>query len=98
MPPDGKTFMDPKDIVLRVIYNLVKDDADPTTFPCSYRDIILKGSFDIMILQECLDQLTSEELVIAKKLDRQVFCITEKGLDKAHQMERNAVVDSGEIY
>jgi len=79
--------MEPKDIVLRIIYSLVKKDADPTTFPCTYRDIILKSSFDIMVLQELLEQLIIEELVIVKKLDRQVFCITEQGLKKARQME-----------
>ena len=96
MPP--KICMEPKDVVLRIIYNLVKDDADPTTFPCSYRDIILKNSLGINVLQEYLDQLIIEELVIAKKLDRQVFCITEKGLERVHQMERNSVVDSNKVY
>lgn len=90
--------MEPKDIVLGIIYNIVKDDADPTTFPCTYRDIILKSSFELMLLQELLEQLISEELVIAKKLDRQVICITEQGLDRMRQFEKNPILDSDEFY
>ena len=83
--------MDPKYVILGIIYNLVKEDSDPTTFPCTYRDIILKSSFDIMALQEQLDQLAIEELVIVKKLDRPVICITKKGFEQIHELEISQV-------
>ena len=87
MPPIRSFFMDPKYIILRIIYNLVKEDSDPTTFPCTYRDIILKRSFDIMALQEQLDQLAIEDLVKVKKLDRPVICITKKGFEQINTLE-----------
>jgi len=82
---------------LQIIYKIVCKDSDPTTFPCTYRDIILNSSYDTTIIQEHLDILTAEELLLIKKLDRPVFCITLKGLEKIKSLTRNRYINSDEF-
>jgi UDP-N-acetylmuramyl tripeptide synthase len=70
---------------LQAIYAIVKDDADPTTYPCTYRELILKGLPDTSSIQEHLDQLAEEEFIILKMLERLVICITARGIEKARE-------------
>ncbi len=74
--------MEAKYKTLHAIYLIVKDDRDPTTYPCSYRELILKNYLDTHILLEHLEALSIEGLVNLKKLERMVICITGKGIDK----------------
>jgi len=71
---------------LQAIYNIVKDDSDPTTYPCTYRELILKGLPDTSSVQEHLEKLAEEQLIILKKLERLVFCITPRGLEKMKEL------------
>ena len=73
-------------------------DTDPTTFPCTYRDIILKSPHDTSIIQEHLDILTAEEMLLVKKLDRPVFCITKKGIEKMKSLSFNRNVNAEEYF
>jgi hypothetical protein len=71
---------------LQAIYNIVKDDSDPTTYPCTYRELILKGLPDASAVQEQLEKLAEEEFIILKKLERLVICITARGLEKVKEL------------
>ena len=66
---------------LQTIYNIVKKDTDPTTYPCTYRDIILNSTSDSATIQRDLEALVSQNLLVIKKLDSTVFCITKLGIE-----------------
>ena len=83
---------------LQIIYKIVIQDTDPTTFPCTYRDIILNSPYDTSIIQEHLDILAAEEMLLVKKLDRPVFCITNKGIEKMKSLTWNKNVNAEEYF
>jgi len=66
---------------LHTIYEIVKNDPHPLNYLCSTREIILRhqGGWQ----QEHLDALADEEMIIFKRMERIVICITQKGLDTA---------------
>ena len=66
---------------LHTIYEIVKNDPHPLNYLCSTREIILRhqGGWQ----QEHLDALAQEEMIIFKRMERIVICITQKGLDTA---------------
>ena len=66
---------------LHTIYEIVKNDPHPLNYLCSTREIILrhKGGWQ----QEHLDALADEEMIIFKRMERVVICITQKGMDTA---------------
>ena len=72
---------------LHNIYNIVKHDTDPTTFPCTYRDIILNSTGDTFTIQQDLETLVSKNLLLVKKLDCTVFCITKQGIEHMNAYE-----------
>ena len=72
---------------LQTIYNIVKSDTDPTTYPCTFRDIILNSSIDTAVIQQHLDSLANEGLLLVKKLDCTVFCITALGIAQLQTFE-----------
>jgi hypothetical protein len=78
--------METKYKILQTIYSIVKEDPDPQTYPCTYREIILKSSRDSSDILGHLDQLHAEGLLIQKKLERTVICITKAGLDKIKEL------------
>lgn len=72
---------------LQSVYNIVKLDTDPTTFPCTYRDIILNSTNDATDIQQHLDSLVNVGLLLVKKLDCTVFCITTLGIEQIKALE-----------
>ena len=66
---------------LHTIFEIVKNDPHPLNYLCSTREIILRhqGGWQ----QEHLDALAQEEMIVLKKMERIVICITQKGLDAA---------------
>ncbi|MGC4034345.1 MAG: hypothetical protein QM764_00190 [Chitinophagaceae bacterium] len=66
---------------LHTIYEIVKNDPHPLNYLCSTRDIILRhqGGWQ----QDHLDALAQEELIVFKKMERLVICITQKGFETA---------------
>lgn len=66
---------------LFTIFEIVRHDPQPLNYLCSTREIILrhKGGWQ----QEHLDALENEELIVFKKMERLVVCITQKGYDTA---------------
>jgi hypothetical protein len=66
---------------LHTIFEIVRNDPHPLNYLCSTREIILRhqGGWQ----QEHLDALAQEEMIVFKKMERVVICITEKGFDTA---------------
>ena len=73
--------MDPQYQTLQTIYNIVKNDAQPTTYLCSTRDIILRQVSGWSSIEKHLELLEREKLIVIKKLDRVVVCITSAGIE-----------------
>lgn len=73
--------MDPHYQTLQTIYDIVKNDAHPTTYLCSTRDIILRQISGWSSIEKDLALLEIEKLIVIKKLDRVVVCITAAGID-----------------
>lgn len=76
---------------LNTIYNIVKNDAHPTTYPCSTREIILRQASGWTAIEEHLQQLEVEKLIIMKKLDRIVVCITSAGIETIQMLNRHEI-------
>jgi hypothetical protein len=66
---------------LQTIYNIVKNDAHPTTYLCTTRDIILRQASGWTAIEKHLELLEMDNLIVIKKLDRIVVCITPAGID-----------------
>ena len=73
--------MTPEYQTLQTIYNIVKNDPHPTTYLCSTRDIILRHVAGWSSIEKHLELLEKEKLVVIKKLDRVVVCITSSGIE-----------------
>lgn len=76
--------MAPEYQTLQTIYNIVKNDPQPTTYLCSTRDIILRQVAGWSSIEKHLELLEKEKLIIIKKLDRVVVCITSHGIEVIH--------------
>ena len=85
--------MHPHYQTLQVIYNIVKNDAKPTTYLCSTRDIILRQASGWTSVEKHLELLETEKLIVIKKLDRVVVCITPAGIDTAKTLHYRATPD-----
>lgn len=72
--------MTPEYQTLQTIYNIVSSDPQPTTYLCSTRDIILRQVAGWSSIEKHLEILEKEKLIVIKKLDRVVVCITSAGI------------------
>jgi predicted transcriptional regulator len=67
---------------LQTIFNIVKNDANPETYLCSAREIILRQLNEWDTIQHHLKILTEKGFVIIKQLDKIAICITTTGIEK----------------
>ena len=66
---------------LQTIYNIVKDDPDPTSYPCKPAQIIVRQFLPWDTILEHIHQLTREGLVELQQQERFTLVkITQKGL------------------
>jgi predicted transcriptional regulator len=72
--------MDPKYLTLKTIYNIVKNDHQPSSFLISQREIIVRQSIGWDVIQQHLNQLVEEELIVIKMLGTPVVSITQSGI------------------
>jgi len=73
--------MEDEYLTLRTIFDIVKNDANPETYLCSARDIILRQLNGWDIIQGHLQLLAEKELVVVKQLDKIAISITQNGID-----------------
>jgi hypothetical protein len=73
--------MEAKYTTLKTIFEIVKNEANPTTYNCTPAQVILRQSqpWDRIMLQ--LDELEAEELITINRPNKAI-CITAKGVDK----------------
>ena len=67
---------------LETIYTITKDDAQPETYKCRPREIILRQYQDWNIIHQHLKLLEEEGLVITSQEDTLVISITLPGIEK----------------
>lgn len=67
---------------LHTIYDIVKDDAQPETYKCRPREIILRQYQSWSTIQKHLKILEEEGMIILKHEDTLVICITSMGMEK----------------
>lgn len=67
---------------LQTIYNISKDDAQPDSYKCRPREIILRQFQDWSVIQHHLHLLEQEEMVLINQEDTLVIRITSKGIEK----------------
>jgi hypothetical protein len=79
--------MDEKYRILKVLYDITKNDPHPLQYHCSTREILLrlKGAWQA----EYLEELAREKLIQIKKANTVVVLMTEKGMEKAKQVFAN---------
>ncbi|RYY21928.1 MAG: hypothetical protein EOO04_17105 [Chitinophagaceae bacterium] len=71
---------------LQTIYNIVKDDSQPHTYPCTTREIIVRQLFGWDDIRLHLDLLEAEGLITVRQLGTVAICITPAGVAKAKSM------------
>lgn len=74
--------MEDEYLTLKTIFDIVRNDANPETYLCSAREIILRQLNGWDIIQSHLQLLADKEFVIVKYLDKMVVSITLKGIEK----------------
>ena len=78
--------MEEEYVTLQTIFNIVKNDANPETYLCSAREIILRQLNEWDTIQHHLKILAEKGFVIVKQLDKIAICITAAGIEtiKSH--------------
>jgi predicted transcriptional regulator len=67
---------------LETIYTITKDDAQPETYKCRPREIILRQYQEWNVIQQHLSLLEQEGFVITNQEDTLVISITKPGIEK----------------
>jgi hypothetical protein len=89
-------MIDDKYKILHVLYDIVKEDANPLQYHCSIREIILRlrGNWQ----PEHLEELVREKLAVVKKSTTVVVLLTEMGMAKAKlRAERERMIKENPI-
>ncbi len=79
---------------LQTIHNICKEDPQPDSYKCRPREIILRQFQDWSIIQQHLRLLEMEELVVTTQEDTLVIRITQKGIEKALEMQKEKINDT----
>ena len=74
--------MEPQYKTLQTIFNIIKEDPQPTTYKCRPREIILRQFQDWSIVQQHLNLLAEEGLVITRQEETMIIQITAQGIEK----------------
>jgi hypothetical protein len=87
--------MEPQYKTLQTIYNITKDDPQPTTYKCRPREIILRQFQDWSEIQQHIDMLEHEGLLITSQEETLVIKLTEPGIEKIRD---NNIFSSGNLH
>lgn len=74
--------MEEEYLTLQTIFDIVKNDANPQTYLCSAREIILRQLNGWDVIQRHLQLLAENGFVVVKHLDKIAISITQSGIDR----------------
>jgi predicted transcriptional regulator len=74
--------MEPRYKTLQTIFNITKEDPQPTMYKCRPREIILRQFQDWSVIQQHIHLLEREGLVSTKQEETLAIQITEQGIEK----------------
>jgi predicted transcriptional regulator len=83
--------MEPRYNTLQTIVEVVKDDPSPQTYLCNPGQIIARQSLPWDHIMQHLNELSAEGLIIFKRLESTVICITLDGIKKAKSFPQPAL-------
>jgi hypothetical protein len=83
--------MEPQYKTLQTIFNITKEDPQPTTYKCRPREIILRQFQDWSLIQQHLQLLEEEGLISTRQEETLVILITMSGWKKINDGIVNAV-------
>lgn len=86
--------MEEEYLTLQTIFDIVKNDANPQTYLCSAREIILRQFNGWDVIQGHLQLLAEKEFVVVKHLDKIAISITQSGIDRV----KAASSQQGSLY
>ena len=86
--------MEEEYLTLQTIFDIVKNDANPQTYLCSAREIILRQFNGWDVIQRHLQLLAEKEFVVVKHLDKIAISITQSGIDRI----KSASSHRGSLY
>jgi hypothetical protein len=75
-------FMEPYYKTLQTIFNITREDSQPTTYKCRPREIILRQFQDWSEIQQHLHLLETEGLIHTRQEETLVIQITHQGIAK----------------
>lgn len=71
--------------VLKIIFDIVKEDAYPLTYVIKPRELILRSMLDWSVIHTALADLENEGLVVTQQKDTLQILLTSKGLQLCQQ-------------
>jgi len=74
--------MEPQYKTLQTIFNITREDSQPTTYKCRPREIILRQFQDWSEIQQHLHLLETEGLINTRQEETLVIQITHQGITK----------------
>lgn len=79
--------METRYATLKTVFDLVKEERSPTNYPCALNQVLVRQDQPWDVLLNNLQLLADEELVRLRQADTLQISITNKGLEKAAQLE-----------
>jgi len=83
--------------ILKLIYEIVKEDSQPLTYQLKPRELILRSMQDWSSIHTHLNFLEKEELIVTKQLDTMIITITQKGWEAAKEWEQSNAVKVNDV-
>lgn len=78
--------METRYATLKTVFDLVKEERSPTTYPCALNQVLVRQNQPWDVLLHHLQRLADEELVQLKQIGTLQISITNKGIEKAEQL------------
>lgn len=69
--------------LLRILYDIVKNDPQPEHYGCRPRELILRSLLEWSVIREQLQLLEDEAMVTTEQQDTLIIRITHSGIEKA---------------
>ncbi len=82
--------MDHKFKTLQTLYTIVSETAQPESYHCTPRELILHSTFDWELINKHLATLSEEALVVISQADTLQFSITARGIEMVKQFANTA--------